>query len=318
METNGDKNVDAVEINIEGEMESIDVPDAGRNRAAAQPQPRRGRRSLSPGAANNTPGEAAASAASTNGRRSRSSSRSPGRRKRDTEMALADAVPLLPGGNHTGEADLPRQRPPIAGPEMDDEDEEDAVDKTTRFDPNDPDRGIDNGFLEPSEERSKDDRGSTDRADRRGGGGGGGRRNQGPAFPYAPGFAPDGTVQTTNSGEVIPDVNVYQQKKNLAQGMMDLALLSANANQLRYVLDSGKKDHPYYYINLVFISSSIIAQVAVGIGLIWKSRYNIKREADLCKADRINNLVTIGIFIITIVNVLISAFGMADTNPSKT
>ncbi|XP_035794414.1 uncharacterized protein LOC118467718 [Anopheles albimanus] len=313
MEADADKKTDAVEINIEEEMEAVDVPDAGRSRPAAQTQPRR--RRLSPGAANNNTPGAPTSATLTNGRRSRSNSRSPGRRKRDTEMALADAVPLLPAGNHNGEANLPRPIPPIAGPEIDDEDEEDGVDKrTTRFDPNDPDRGIDNGFLEPAEERSNDERGTTDRAGRRGG-----RRNQGPAFPYAPGFAPDGTVnvQTTDSGQIIPDVNVYQQKKNLAQGMMDLALLSANANQLRYVLDSGRKDHPYYYINLFFISSSIIAQVAVGIGLIYKSRYNIKKEEDFCKADRINNFVTIGIFIITIVNVLISAFGMADTHPAK-
>lgn len=57
------------------------------------------------------------------------------------------------------------------------------------------------------------------------------------------------------------DVNTYQQKKNLAQGMMDLALLSANANQLRYVLESASS-HPYYYPSLVFISLSIIFQVS--------------------------------------------------------
>lgn len=60
---------------------------------------------------------------------------------------------------------------------------------------------------------------------------------------------------------MIPDVNTYQQKKNLAQGMMDLALLSANANQLRYVLESSDT-HPYYYSSLVFITLSIIFQVS--------------------------------------------------------
>lgn len=59
---------------------------------------------------------------------------------------------------------------------------------------------------------------------------------------------------------IIPDVNVYQQKKTLAQGMMDLALLSANANQLRYVLESNRS-HPYFYVSLTFISISIILQV---------------------------------------------------------
>ncbi|KAH9628742.1 hypothetical protein HF086_003696 [Spodoptera exigua] len=64
------------------------------------------------------------------------------------------------------------------------------------------------------------------------------------------------------SAIALPDVNVntYQQKKNLAQGMMDLALLSANANQLRYVLESAST-HPYYYPSLTFISLSIIFQV---------------------------------------------------------
>lgn len=60
---------------------------------------------------------------------------------------------------------------------------------------------------------------------------------------------------------VIPDVNVYQQKKNLAQGMMDLALLSANANQLRYVLEAGSTYHPYYIPSLIFITASLILQV---------------------------------------------------------
>lgn len=69
---------------------------------------------------------------------------------------------------------------------------------------------------------------------------------------------------------ITPDVNVYQQKKNLAQGMMDLALLSANANQLRYVLEAGDL-HPYYYPSLIFISASLILQVIL---LIYTYNYN--------------------------------------------
>ncbi|XP_055629947.1 ninjurin-A-like [Toxorhynchites rutilus septentrionalis] len=112
------------------------------------------------------------------------------------------------------------------------------------------------------------------------------------------------------TGEVIPDVNIYQQKKNLSQGMMDLALLSANANQLRYLLETFSR-HPYYYFSLVFISLSLIIQVAVGVGLIMNSRYDVNDRREICKANRINNMVTIGIFFITLVNVLISAFGVA-------
>ncbi|KAL9699543.1 hypothetical protein quinque_002984 [Culex quinquefasciatus] len=246
------------------------------------------------------PGAGTGGGANSSGGRSRSGSRS--RNRRDTSSAQNDAIPLLP--SETGEGRLPRQRPPLAGPEMD-IDGPDDYDRSNR-------RGIDDGFL-PEKPGFEDDR------DRDLGRRTPGRRNSVTRdFPFAPEYGPGGpTVVTHIDGttRIIPDVNVYQQKKNLAQGMMDLALLSANANQLRYVLESYSR-HPYFYFSLVFISTSIIAQVAVGIGLIWKSRYNIKNEDDFCKADRINNMVTIGIFIITLVNVLISAFGVAD--PPKT
>uniref|UniRef100_A0A182TZU7 Ninjurin a n=1 Tax=Anopheles melas TaxID=34690 RepID=A0A182TZU7_9DIPT len=110
--------------------------------------------------------------------------------------------------------------------------------------------------------------------------------------------------------EVIPNVNVYQQKKTLAQGMMDLALLSANANQLRYVLETYER-HPYYIFSLIFISVSLLVQVAVGVGLIMNSRYDVNDRKEICKANKINDLITIGIFVITLVNVMISAFGVA-------
>lgn len=51
--------------------------------------------------------------------------------------------------------------------------------------------------------------------------------------------------------------------------------------------------------------------MAVGVGLIWNSRYNVKDDADICKADRINNFTVIGIFLITTVNVFITSFGVA-------
>lgn len=239
----------------------------------------------------------------TNGGRSRSNSRSPNRRaRRDTEAAQTDAIPLLP----LDEGRLPRQRPPLAGPELDEEGPD--ADGRGNYDPND-NRGIDDGFLPDKADRDDRDRDLGRRTP--------GRRGSVPRpFPYAPEYDPLGPPLIIDpNARVIPDVNVYQQKKNLAQGMMDLALLSANANQLRYVLESYQR-HPYFYFSLVFISTSIICQVAVGIGLIWKSKYNIKNQDDFCKADRINNMVTIGIFVTVLVNVLISAFGVAE--PTRT
>lgn len=131
-------------------------------------------------------------------------------------------------------------------------------------------------------------------------------------IPFGPYGSGTFITDENNRPVFIPDVvNTYQQKKTLAQGMMDLALLSANANQLRYVLETFDR-HPYNYVSLVLISCSIIFQVAVGIGLIMNSQYNVTREEEIEKADRINNYTVIGIFLITVVNVFITSFGVAE------
>lgn len=208
---------------------------------------------------------------------------------------------------------------PARNPEPVDENDEENVNIKPSF-------GIDDGFFATdahtppttiaprlNPEAPPDVGGGKDMPDANGGVGDNERRNSMP-FPTAPGFPGYGiTVFTDDEGapRIIPDVNVYQQKKNLAQGMMDLALISANANQLRYVLESFGR-HPYYYFSVTFISISLILQVAVGIGLILNSRYNVKNQDDICKADKINNMTIIGIFLITIVNVFISSFGVAD------
>jgi Ninjurin len=67
------------------------------------------------------------------------------------------------------------------------------------------------------------------------------------------------------------DMQSFVQKKNIAQGMMDLALVSANCNQLRYVLDMNHM-HPYYMVSLVLIGTSLALQVIVGLGLLYSNR----------------------------------------------
>lgn len=42
-------------------------------------------------------------------------------------------------------------------------------------------------------------------------------------------------------------MNKYATKKTVAQGMLDIALLTANASQLKYVLQLGQR-HEFYSI----------------------------------------------------------------------
>lgn len=101
----------------------------------------------------------------------------------------------------------------------------------------------------------------------------------------------------------------------MAQGMMDLALLSANTNQLRYILDS-RSENSYFSVSLMLIISSLVLQIVVGLMLVWNSQYNVQRKSGFASADRINNLSVFGIFLITLINVFVSTFGNVSSSGS--
>lgn len=222
----------------------------------------------------------------------------------DTETAPS-TQPLL-------EPDIAHPTPPLAGPEIDDLDDEVPTEAT-------PYPGIDDGLLEPNNNKPDVHEGNSD--DETKPEGSEGHTNGHPHHSdgdvgiddfngLGPRFGVDDRPGSPMIPGSIPDVNTYQQKKNLAQGMMDLALLSANANQLRYVLESSIT-HPYYYPSLIFISLSIVLQIAVGIGLILNSRYDVNDQKHMCIANKINNMTVLGVFLITIVNVFITSFSVA-------
>jgi len=56
--------------------------------------------------------------------------------------------------------------------------------------------------------------------------------------------------------------NLYRNKKLLSHGMMDVALFSANANQLRYVLENSDGS-VLYIICVVLLLISIFLQVII-------------------------------------------------------
>ncbi|PRD36052.1 UNVERIFIED_CONTAM: Ninj1 [Trichonephila clavipes] len=116
------------------------------------------------------------------------------------------------------------------------------------------------------------------------------------------------------------DPNVYSTKKTVAQGMMDLALLTANASQLKLVLRYNRENSAIFFIHVACICISITLQVTkklfsvgdhkiiVGVMLILNSRYDINRPSHHSRADLMNNLTVIGIFLVTVVNVIAASF----------
>lgn len=60
---------------------------------------------------------------------------------------------------------------------------------------------------------------------------------------------------------------VYSIKKKIAEGMMDISLLTANANQLRFIMTYNYRTNTYYF-SMSLIILSLALQILVGIALI--------------------------------------------------
>ncbi|XP_074861908.1 ninjurin-1 isoform X2 [Carettochelys insculpta] len=64
------------------------------------------------------------------------------------------------------------------------------------------------------------------------------------------------------------NINHYANKKSAAESMLDIALLMANASQLKAVMEQGPS-LPFYIPLIVLISISLILQIGVGVLLIF-------------------------------------------------
>merc|ERR1712083_43739 len=111
------------------------------------------------------------------------------------------------------------------------------------------------------------------------------------------------------------DVNRYATKKTIAQGMLDVALLTANASQLKYVLQLGEDKHDFYYLMLALIILSIVLQAIVALLFLVIGGFNINEEPNEKVADILNDIITVLVFVITVINVIINGFGLSFVEP---
>jgi len=133
-----------------------------------------------------------------------------------------------------------------------------------------------------------------------------------PVRPWKPDERPMQPLPPSDADEFDSRFSVnYATKKNLAQGMMDIALLTANASQLRYVMRSPYWDI-YHKVNITLISISIALQIIAGVVLIFVGRFDYKRQEERKKTQTMNDVVVVLIFTITVVNIFIATFGVDD------
>merc|ERR1712126_15163 len=101
------------------------------------------------------------------------------------------------------------------------------------------------------------------------------------------------------------NANIYAMKKTFAKGMLDIALLTANASQLKYVLEEGAKDQ-FYTALIVLIVTSIVLQVLAGIVFGVLAVLNINEAKHHKNATILNNVAVAVVIIITVLNVIIN------------
>uniref|UniRef100_A0A8B9HFF6 Ninjurin-2 n=1 Tax=Astyanax mexicanus TaxID=7994 RepID=A0A8B9HFF6_ASTMX len=108
------------------------------------------------------------------------------------------------------------------------------------------------------------------------------------------------------------NMNHYATKKTVAESMLDVALLMANASQLKAVVEQGP-DFKYYITVIVLISVSLFFQVIVGALFVVMARKDLNNVANQRKLDIINNVATVLVFLTVIINIFITAFGVQKT-----
>ncbi|XP_019881933.1 ninjurin-2 isoform X3 [Aethina tumida] len=117
-----------------------------------------------------------------------------------------------------------------------------------------------------------------------------------------------------NTDQKSLDVNKYATKKTIAQGLLDVALLTANASQLKYVLQVGEK-HEFYTLMLTLISISIILQIIICcLCVMLGSWLNINKDSHCPRADQFNDVLLCLNVVLVAINVLISSFDMRNSS----
>ncbi|KAJ8360967.1 hypothetical protein SKAU_G00174920 [Synaphobranchus kaupii] len=130
----------------------------------------------------------------------------------------------------------------------------------------------------------------------------------------------NGDADSNAEGEVTParrrghrrepiNMNHYANKKSAAESMLDVALLMANASQLKAVLEQGPEFNLYSLL-ITLISISLTLQVIVGVLLIFIVKWNLNDVSKQFRLNVLENIVTGMIFIIVVVNIFVTAFGV--------
>lgn len=95
--------------------------------------------------------------------------------------------------------------------------------------------------------------------------------------------------------------------------MLDIALLTSNASQLKYILQAGDK-HEFYHFMLVLVSVSICLQIAQGVLAVFLGSIDINKEQHHRRANLAQNGALTMNMISVIINIMINTMEIKSLN----
>lgn len=107
------------------------------------------------------------------------------------------------------------------------------------------------------------------------------------------------------------DVNNYALTKTVAKGLLNVALLTENAKQLKLTIQLGPEKDEFYAVTISLVIISIVLQTAMAILGAFIGSKNINFEQNQKKATTLNRTILIFAVLTVIDNILLAAFSGA-------
>ena len=110
------------------------------------------------------------------------------------------------------------------------------------------------------------------------------------------------------------DANMYATKRTFAKGCLNIAVLTSNATQLKFMVkfEEAGKDNLYYPV-IVLLSLSILLQIVTAIMCLMVGNRNINNEGKRRdQAEKLNNAISALTLLTTIINMLVTSLGVGE------
>ena len=133
------------------------------------------------------------------------------------------------------------------------------------------------------------------------------------------------------------DLDSYTTKKTLAEGLLDMTILTRNATLLRELIRNGRDKSLFYDLLIVLIPIALtfqvspdsswnyknvskklnIFKVANGILFLILGKWKFDKNLNKSTLEKLNNVTVTIVFITTILNTIITIFSISDLDSTK-